>query len=99
MQATGGDRVTVIDTPVEQAKRRREASWRCEPLPHSGRRDPWHAVPPTTSRGYIEAVEHLDDHGLVAALTDIDALREMYRDGGRRRATAERIVRCWGVVS
>lgn len=64
--------------------RRRQASYRCEPLA-SGHRDPWQPWRPATLsdkqvEGAVEAAEHLRDAGLTPRF-DLDTLRVMWRAG------------------
>lgn len=51
---------------------------------------------PTAARvdAYGSAVEHLDEHGLPAALLAPEA-RQLWKRGGRDRALADRVVRTW----
>lgn len=77
------------DSVGAQLRRRRMASWRCEPL-DSGHRDPHHRWrPEKLSAKQLEAVaaaaEHLDAAGL-SAIFDVDVLRELWRSGDRELA-------------
>lgn len=82
---------------VQQAYRRREASYRLPPLEHSGRRDPWHYDPPG-ERGYEDAAAHLLELGLTPA-PHVPAMRSMWKRGGRSFRAARIIAERWGLAA
>lgn len=53
-----------------------------------------HNPTPLRVDGYRAAVEHLDEHGLPAALLTPEA-RQLWKRGGSDRAVADRVVRGW----
>jgi len=64
-----GTESSLTETPGEQLRRRRSASYRLPPLA-SGRRDPWCYLPPAPGCATAEAAErtrrHLDELGLMS---------------------------------
>lgn len=86
--ATGGVQCSGTGRPSAQDtrpwRRRRQASYRCEPL-LSGQRDPWQpGRPETLSRqqvdGAVAAARHLRDAGL-EPMFDLETLRAMWTAG------------------
>jgi hypothetical protein len=72
-----------------QLRRRRLAAYRCEPLPHSRRRDPWGALwrPERLSAVQIDAAVDAAAHLVASGLSprfDDATLRSMWKAGHRR---------------
>jgi hypothetical protein len=90
---------------LSQLRRRREAALRSMPL-NCGCRDPWTCRcrddrAEFTERhvdGYVSAVLHLLDKGLMPA-PNLPAMRLMYRRGGRDRRIASEIAERWGTAA
>ena len=83
-------------------RRRRQASWRLEPLQCCGCADPWpchcHDQPPSAKMidAGAQAAEHLLDAG-VLPLFDIDTQRQLWRGGHHR--LVHRLRSAYGLAS
>lgn len=83
-QANAQSRQCHADTVPVQWRRRRQASYRCEPLA-DGHRDPWRSWRPNQLSdkqidGAVDAARHLRDAG-VEPLFDLPMLRAMWKAG------------------
>jgi hypothetical protein len=82
-----------------QLRRRRAASFRLQPLAHSGVSDPWPSeYQPPGVNGYQQAALHLLADGLIP-FPNVDALRQMWKASNESRRAAAIIAKSWGMAS